>query len=75
MAAHGSDAYAIARDNRIQALRKHQHAEHRFWSAVARMIAERTCRETGLETATRYLQGAPSDRDASEDVTRQMEIG
>ena len=63
IALHGADAYGIARDHRVRTLQEQQHIEHRFWSAVARCIAERTGRQVGLDTATRYLEALPRHRD------------
>lgn len=61
MSRHGDRAYEVARSNRIRALEQPQHAEHRFWCAVARTIAEQSGREIGLDTATCYLApGAPA---------------
>lgn len=62
IALHGEGAYSIARDNRIRTLQEQQHREHRFWSAVAKQIAERTGREVVLDTATRYLAVFPRNR-------------
>jgi hypothetical protein len=55
VALHGDSVYAVAREHRMRALRDGEQAEHRFWCAVARMIADRTGREVGVDTATRYL--------------------
>ncbi len=62
IALHREGAYSIARDNRIRTLQEQQHREHRFWSAVAKQIAERTGREVVLDTATRYLAVFPRNR-------------
>lgn len=62
IALHGDEAYSIARDHRIRTLQEQQHREHRSWSAVAKCIAVRTGREVGLDTATRYLEAFPRDR-------------
>jgi hypothetical protein len=67
IALHRDDAYGIARDHRIRTLQEQQQQEHRFWSAVARMIADRTRREVGVDTATRYLEALPPDCDALAD--------
>jgi hypothetical protein len=55
VALHGDNAYAVAREHRMRALRDGEQAEHRFWCEVARMIADRAKREVGVDTATRYL--------------------
>ncbi len=55
IARHGGAAYTIARQHRLESLQQHDAARHRFWSKVARIIADRTGREVGVDTATRYL--------------------
>jgi len=55
IADHGDAAYDIARQHRRESLRQRDDARHRFWSKVARIIADRTGREVGVDTATRYL--------------------
>lgn len=68
MARHGEYAYAIARDYRIQALDFGQREEHRFWSQVSKVIADRTRREVGPDTATRYFESPPREFDARVDA-------
>lgn len=51
---HGDAAYELARSRRVAALQQKNSAEHRFWCAVARAIADHTGRESGMDTATRY---------------------
>lgn len=68
MVRHGEYAYDIARDYRIQALDFGQREEHRFWSQISKVIADRTRREIGLDTATRYLESPPIEFDTRVDA-------
>ncbi len=52
--AHGDAAYEFARSRRIATLQQGDLVAHQFWSAIARVIALRTGREVGVDTATRY---------------------
>ncbi len=54
IARYGDAAYEFARSRRIETLKQKNQAEHRFWCAVARMIADQTGREIGVDAATRY---------------------
>lgn len=55
---HDVAAYELARSRRIAALQQKNPAEHRFWCAVARAIADRTGREIRVDTATRYTNAS-----------------
>lgn len=54
IARYGEAAYEFARCRRVDALKRQNHAEHRFWCAVARLIADQTGRKIGVDTATHY---------------------
>lgn len=54
IAQYGEAAYDFARSRRIESLKQKNQAEHRFWCAVARTIADQTGREIGVDMATRY---------------------
>lgn len=54
VARYGEAAYDFARSRRIETLKLQNRADYQFWCAVARMIADQTGREIGVDTATRY---------------------
>ncbi len=64
IARHREKAYEIARRHRIQTLDRP--TEHGFWCAVARVIADRTGREIGVDAATRYLEQDPTPQNWAE---------
>jgi hypothetical protein len=57
IALFGGPGYEVARRHRRRTLGYVQHA---FWCEVARIIADRTHRNVGLDTATRYIDDHPS---------------